>query len=590
MTGPAAVPAEPPPVPELRRDPAAIRTFATGLLAASAQVDDLGSFVAGAARAPTWAGAAATAYRSSIRQTGATADADSLALRHVAQRCDAHADAVEALRRRRDDLAAERATLCHRLDELHERAGRAVAAGPVAVDVWEAEVTAWRRRAADFEGELARWRADVLAEDTGLRDVLVRATDVAAAEARQVGRPDPADRALATRPRTHAGPDAVAAWWSGLSGEEQRAVIAASPGVIGNLGGIPAWARDAANTVALARDLARLRLQARRGDLGEGAARRLANATAARDALDLVAVEADPVTGRPLGAQLYSFAPAAFGGDGAVCVAVGDVGTASDVAVVVPGLGTDALSAPHQAERAVDLQDAATSLGQGASVATLAWIGYDAPSYDDPRDAAGVLGEQMAVAGGARLAGLADGLRAAAQGAPAHLTVIGHSYGSTTLGHAAHDHGVAADDLVLVGSPGAGGEAHHAVDLGIDPRHVWVGADSRDPVARLGDDGLLDLGTLHGGGLGTNPASDDFGATRFRAETVGRPGAVLSPGGFAEHGRYFEPGTESLFDIAQIVDAHYDAVLPADPVTDPWWGPPQDPEWGRAPAPAWTGP
>jgi len=426
----------------------------------------------------------------------------------------------------------------------------------------------------------------VLTEDDAVRGVLVRATAIGTVEDRYAGRTDPAELALATRPGPHAGPEAVAAWWAALTRAEQRAIVAASPGVIGNLGGIPAWARSAANTVALARDLARLTLQARRGPLSEAEARRLANARAARDALDVVETGTDPVTGRPLTAQLYSFAPAAFAGDGAVCVAVGDVGAADDVAVVVPGLGTDARSAPHQAERAIHLYDAARSLGRGSPAATMAWVGYDAPSYDDPRDAAGVLGERMAVAGGARLAGLVDGLRA---GAPAHLTVIGHSYGSTALGHAAHDHGVAADDLVLVGSPGAGGEAHQAADLGADPHHVWVGADSRDPVARLGDDGRLDLGSLHGGGLGTNPASDGFGGTRFRAETPDRPGAVLSGGGFAEHSRYFEPGTESLLDLAEIVDGQYDAVLPADPVTDPWWGPPADPEWDRPPTSPSTG-
>ena len=47
-----------------------------------------------------------------------------------------------------------------------------------------------------------------------------------------------------------------------------------------------------------------------------------------------------------------------------------------------------------------------------------------------------------------------------------HLTVIGHSYGSTTTGTALRDHVTGVDDAVLVGSPGANVE--HASRLPLD--------------------------------------------------------------------------------------------------------------------------
>ncbi len=85
------LPPEPRVVPALVVDPDAIGDCGGQLLAASAQFDDLGSFVAGGARVGDWGGQGATAYHSSIAPIGRRADAMSLALRGVARRVDAHA-------------------------------------------------------------------------------------------------------------------------------------------------------------------------------------------------------------------------------------------------------------------------------------------------------------------------------------------------------------------------------------------------------------------------------------------------------------------------------------------------------------------
>ncbi|MFA6298613.1 MAG: hypothetical protein WC642_05565, partial [Nocardioides sp.] len=91
--------------PVLTCDPGAISTCGADLLAASAQVDDLGSFVAGAARVGDWAGDASTAYHEAIVPTGRRADAMSLALRGVAQRVEEHSAEMQRLLDRRTDLA-----------------------------------------------------------------------------------------------------------------------------------------------------------------------------------------------------------------------------------------------------------------------------------------------------------------------------------------------------------------------------------------------------------------------------------------------------------------------------------------------------
>jgi hypothetical protein len=488
----------------------------------------------------------------------------SRALRAVATEVTSYADALAALRVRREHLVTERAALVTEL--VAERA---------------ADPGLLLARLARFASDVAAWELEVAARGTGAGESLA----ASAAWAREAacrtgsvladGEPAPA---LATMPDREAPPGEVHAWWRGLGEAAQLAVIAAAPALVGNRAGIPAAARHAANSAALARDLARLSAVPRRSRT-ETEQRCLANALAAREALDRVADGQDPVTGRPLTATLLLYDPGAFGADGRAAIAVGDPDTAADVAVVVPGFGTDAGSAPVQVDRALTLHEATRDLHPG-SVATVAWIGYDAPDNALPDlDGLGVVREQLAARGGERLADELDGLRAARPGDPAHLTVVGNSYGSTTTALGAVAPGLAADDLVLVGSPGAGGGADHAADLGVGAGHVWVAAASHDPVSALADNGWVGGGTLAGAGLGDDPAEDDFGARRVRAEAVQRG----EGGPVADHARYFDRGSESLENISHVVAGEYDRVALAGHRHDPWWGPPLDPEAARTP-------
>jgi hypothetical protein len=393
---------------------------------------------------------------------------------------------------------------------------------------------------------------------------------------------DPADGALADKPGGGASPAEVNAWWDSLTREQQQAIIAASPGAIGNLDGIPAWARDAANTVALDRDLADYAHTEDEGVLTDDERTWYENARAADEARRNIEDRVDPVTGEPIESQIYIYDPAAFDGDGAIAISAGNLDTADNVAVVVPGFGTDGESAGYQADRAATLYESTRFLDPDATNATMFWIGYDAPDnapWDEGFDGAGVLTEQMAAAGGERLADTIDGLRDSRDGDPAHLTAIGHSYGSTTTGHGAHDHGLDVDEIVFVGSPGVGGDTNNAGDTGIDPEHVWAGANSRDPIADLGNHGWVHGETVFGAGLGDDPAEDEFGGNRFEAESETRGGAFS----FADHSKYFDHDTESLYNISQIVNGDYGAVEHADHVYDPWYGGVQDPEYDRDP-------
>ncbi len=372
-------------------------------------------------------------------------------------------------------------------------------------------------------------------------------------------------------------------WWDSLTREQQLAIIAAAPGAIGNLDGIPAEDRNDANTVALDRDLADWGLLEDRGLLTDDEREWLDNARAADRAIDTIEGRVDPVTGEPIETQLYIYDPSAFDGDGRVAISAGNLDTADNVAVLVPGFGTDAQSAPYQADRAATLYESTRFLDGTESNATMFWIGYDAPDNlpwtGEGWDGAGVLTEGAAEDGGERLSDTIDGLRESRDGEPAHLTTIGHSYGSTTTGHGAHDDGLATDDLIFVGSPGVGGDTNNAGDTGIDPDHVWAGANSRDPVTYLANHGWVHGETLLGAGLGDDPAEDDFGAIRFEAESTTRGDLP----GFDQHSLYFDHNTESLYNISQIVNGNYDGVNEAEHNYDPWWGGVQDPELDRDP-------
>jgi len=69
---------------------------------------------------------------------------------------------------------------------------------------------------------------------------------------------------------------------------------------------------------------------------------------------------------------------------------------------------------------------------------------------------------------------------------PEHITVIGHSYGATTVADAFAHSGMHANDAVLLGCPGTD-LAHSAADFHLDGGHVYVGSASTDPISWIGE-------------------------------------------------------------------------------------------------------
>lgn len=588
MTTVIPVPALPTMDLEITADPAAISAFGDDLLTSSATFDDVATFVASDATPEGWTGPAASSYRSSLQQPQSDLQAMSLSLRRTARAVDSYQREMSRCLWERQDLVESLRFLGHSREQLLADINAAREATPAEVADLQDRARTLRNAINEWSADLVRLKGDVDRADRAMIQAFESQRSMEQVRRSFAGKADPAD-ALLFGPGSPLlnpffGPEDARAWWAGLSAAQRQALIAAYPEVIGGLDGVPASARNEANRVRLGQDLDLLRMRERDGTLTGDEEAILRNAEATEAALERADGHVDPVTREPVPGQLYIYEPGAFDGDGRVAISVGDLDSADDVAVQVPGFGNDATSAPSMTDRMGRIYDASRFDSPDSSTAVMTWIGYDSPDnvpFKDGwgADAAGVLKEDMAQAGGDLLATDMDGLQSARDIDP-HLTIIGHSYGSTTVGISAHDHGLPADDIVLVGSPGAGGDTNNAGDMNIDPDHVYVGRASRDIIATLGNHGWVHGETLFGAGLGDDPAEDDFGAHRFQAEDVDRTG---SHRGFADHGRYFDHDTESLYNISQVVNGDYDDVLSAEHVYDPWYEGPQDPEWDREP-------
>ncbi|MET0965516.1 MAG: alpha/beta hydrolase [Nakamurella sp.] len=406
--------------------------------------------------------------------------------------------------------------------------------------------------------------------------------------------------------------------WSALEPMGQQALIHDAPGEIGNTDGLPAGARDQANRISLTSILGQARADASAAGLAlpgsdvdpDGRQDDIESALAAagyddariRAVRGALAVDYQLNYRVPARSGLQStpvdlliFDPAAFDGAGRAAIALGDVSTAANVAMLVPGMTSEVPGyLGMQTGDAINLYQDAHRLDP--STAVVAYVGYQAPGMD-----LNVIDQDYSDAGGKIVAADIGGLGAMAGRADQNLTVIAHSYGSTTTSTAFAAEHAQADNLVLIGSPGAG-RAETAEDLGLPPGHVFVGSASSDPVttivqqaqdpgqmARVGMDagwhfgsevgslgplpnvplGALaavagavvadDVGQNVRSDLGNDPAGQHFGAVRLHTETQNDD--VYE---FGNHSDYYLRGSESLANLASITAGHYDQLTIGD--------------------------
>lgn len=534
-------------VPRLESTAARAATFANNLRAVTVQVKDVQEWAEGQGVPEGWQGEAREAADHGTTRFARRVDVSEAALERAVVAADRFEDRLVRLGTRRTALVERRSTLNDDITTL-----RAEIDGNEAVETsvaaWEARAADLRRRAADLVGDVAAWSADADEADVEFVRALQQADEVSEGEqaARDPGRPDVADLTRGFDRRV-GDPVALAAWWRTLSRAQRQALLTEHPHRVGNADGLPVRDRDEANRAALYSDIDRLTRKEADGELTDEERSALANAEVIRTELNARLEQVDPMTGEHL-VHVVVYKPGEFGGDGGVAISFGDPDRAEHVSVNVPGLTSEVTSLPGNLGRTEALHDAA--LGRTSdTVATVFWLDYDAPSgnpltsIEGIADFGSVVGPGAADAGGERFSQFIDGLRASDEGAPAHLTAIGHSYGSTTVGHALQDD-LPVDDAILLGSPGV--PEHTAAALtGAD---VWVGAKDRDPVSLIGaEDGP--------GTLGTDPAQESFGATRFETGD----GSPRIQDALDNHTSYFR-GT-SLDNLGAIVVDQDDHVV-----------------------------
>ncbi|MFD6585548.1 alpha/beta hydrolase [Streptomyces anulatus] len=404
------------------------------------------------------------------------------------------------------------------------------------------------RYAKTLNGLRAEKGLDVTAAT--LRDVFRDTADVRSTAGMHLAEGVPEDKSPAERKK----------WWDGLTEEQRQEYLKIAPDLIGGLDGIPAVARDEANRNYLPVLIDEVARQG--GDEGK----------TKLDALRMIQDRLGESSHPPM-----FLLGVGDEGNGRAIVSYGNPDASRHVAAYVPGLGTklDGDFVTGTMKRAEDTAIGAQDVDP--SSASIVWLGYDAPQSAD------VMTKGDAQRGAPAYNDFMAGLSATNANEDPHVTAIGHSYGSLTVGTAAKESGgiPGVDDVILLGSPGV--DAQRATELGVGKDHVFVGAADNDPVTHLPTKGesalaagpawvlggpeavrransLFDVGNddLY---FGKDPASEAFGAQRFEVDDG--PRMVLEAGKFDAHSQYFTPvkDQESARNIANIIGGRSEDIV-----------------------------
>lgn len=323
-------------------------------------------------------------------------------------------------------------------------------------------------------------------------------------------------------PDPDSGPARLTRFFASLAVQDQDRLAHSYPLAVGNMNGAPVRLRYLANRIALGQarklELARMH-DSRLTPAGQqDAGRRMHRFTA------LMAKDR----------HILAFDPA---GSGRLAEVFGDLRKAERISVVVPGVDTDLFtfrksyrpySAPYGMARS--LYAAERTAGPGTRTAVIAWADYTAPSGLGV-DAATAM---RAADGAVRLNKLLPALPGSSP-----VALFCHSYGSVLCGLAAPGLPHRVSDIAVAASPGM--HVEKASHLHTDA-HVWAMRDATDWIR---DVPYMELGGL---GHGADPVSSDFGAR------------VLSAQRAKGHSGYFEPGTDSLTNLAEVGVGAYTSV------------------------------
>ncbi len=507
-----------------RWDPAAIGKVADALNDGCVRIITTNDDVQALARFDGWTGEGALAASTrgeSLTSTLEQLVAEASAVRRGAHEVQIALDRITAFVRETDELAHHHGLLISSAGEILQlpHDGPAPPTQPRIAAELADRIAQILRRATDVDADFAAimlraLRGEITEQGVG---TLAQAADVGAAQS---------GLSIIGPPENGTAGDNKA-WWDSLSDTAKVALLQGNPGLIGNLDGIPAVDRDSANRAVLDREIARLQ-----GDPSQAGKLQGLNDIARR--LD------HPEQGKPP-AFLLGLDTA---GDGKAIVSSGNPDKAVNVATYVPGTGSDLGKIGSDIDRADRMAGAAAEAGS-PSTAVIAWLGYDAP--DEILDAGNT---DHADGGKGALAAFQDGIRETHEGDPSHNTVMGHSYGTTVVGHAARDSGLNADDLMFVASPGVG--VDNVAELHLDGvPDSQTGSHVHSTVA---ENDMIHAANFEIEGydiaLGPDPATAKFGGQVFASDpgTEGFAGLSLEA-----HSEYWNPNSKSLDNMGRII-------------------------------------
>jgi hypothetical protein len=312
-------------------------------------------------------------------------------------------------------------------------------------------------------------------------------------------------------------------FFDGLGPDAATRLADERPDQVGELDGVPVALRYRANHLRLTRFRDELRAKVDSGAGSEHDRDRLGTLDEMLTPVTELGVDA---SGRPVQVQrdrqFLVVEPAA---DGQVVEVRGDLQSARNVAILVPGMDNDLESLRGEISRTEAIRTES-----GPDTAAIMWLGFDSPdglveavSKKRAYDAAPLLRRFAA--------GLDTEIRP-----DARTTLIGHSYGCTVGGQAIL-HGARFDNVIFAGSPGIDPDVHRAADLGAPDTRYFALRAPGDIVAYT---------EWHG----TDPA--EF------------PDIVRMQSSVHGHNDYCRPNSESLRNIGRVVRGEYGAVTTTD--------------------------
>lgn len=376
-----------------------------------------------------------------------------------------------------------------------------------------------------------------------------------------------------------------ARWWRSLSLQQQQQVVLLHPDWVGNRDGVSFTARDQANRSLISVDRERLKTEGRHleasllgdwtGDFANSEVTALDGVKDKLASLDAI----DTTLAGPGERQLLLLDVKPERAEAAV--ANGDVDTADNVAVFVPGLTatvTSSLAGHHdkagkhdkvgydykmsELRRRAELES--TSARANKTVAAVTWIGYQAPQLGlDLVGVNSVASYHAATNGAAKLVPFLQGVNAS-RSRDAHLTLLGHSYGSTTAGLAMRQN-TGVDDAVFFGSPGLGTDNANDLKVGrVNAGHLNAGQLNAGHLKYIEAqwDSVGDLGRF-----GTDPsllAGIDHPSALESTVTDPLTGKVRHFNGVTGHLDYLKDDSTSQYNMSVVVAGLPDREVRSD--------------------------